>query len=81
MELLAGQTPSGVKIATTELSHLPSLPSGVPAGIPAELLTRRADIVAALARIHAANLSIAEADAACCRAWGYRLPPGLPAMN
>ena len=63
MELLAGQTPSGVKIATTELSHLPSLPSGVPAGIPAELLTRRADIVAALARIHAANLSIAEADA------------------
>ena len=63
MELLAGQTPSGVKLATTELSYLPSLLSGVPAGIPAELLTRRADIVAALARIHAANLSIAEADA------------------
>ena len=63
MELLAGQTPSGIKPATTELSDLPSPPSGVPAGIPAELLTRRADIVAGLARIHAANLSIAEADA------------------
>ena len=42
---------------------MPSPPSVIPAGIPAELLTRRADIVAGLARIHAANLSIAEADA------------------
>ena len=63
MELLAGRNPSGTKLAVTELSRLPSPPSVIPAGIPAELLTRRADIVAGLARIHAANLSIAEADA------------------
>ena len=63
MELLAGRNPSGTKLAVTELSRLPSPPSVIPAGIPAELLTRRADIVAGLALIHAANLSIAEADA------------------
>jgi NodT family efflux transporter outer membrane factor (OMF) lipoprotein len=58
MEVLQGRYPAG---QTRGGSKLPELPSAVPAGIPAELIERRADLAAAKARLLA---SAKRADAA-----------------
>ena len=63
MELLAGRNPSEAKVEIIEFARLPAPPPSIPAGIPAELLTRRPDITAGLVRVHAANLSVAEMQA------------------
>ncbi len=58
LQLLLGRYPSGELEAT---SDLPILKRQVPAGLPSELLTRRPDLTAGHARIHA---SARRADAA-----------------
>ena len=63
MELLAGRNPSEAKVEIIEFARLPAPPPSIPAGIPAELLTRRPDITAGLVRVYAANLSVAEMQA------------------
>jgi NodT family efflux transporter outer membrane factor (OMF) lipoprotein len=52
LEVLLGRYPAG---RLTEASALPEPPSGLPAGIPSELLARRPDLVAAFDRLLAAD--------------------------
>jgi len=52
LEVLLGRYPAG---RLTEASALPEPPSGLPAGIPSELLGRRPDLVAAFDRLLAAD--------------------------
>ncbi len=52
LEVLLGRYPAG---RLTEASALPEPPSGLPAGIPSELLERRPDLVAAFDRLLAAD--------------------------
>jgi outer membrane protein, multidrug efflux system len=52
LEVLLGRYPAG---GLTEASALPEPPSGLPAGIPSELLARRPDLVAAFDRLLAAD--------------------------
>lgn len=53
LEILLGQYPAGNEI---ELATLPQLPAAIPAGLPAALLERRPDVVAAFSRLEAADL-------------------------
>jgi NodT family efflux transporter outer membrane factor (OMF) lipoprotein len=60
LEILLGQYPDG----DHELAEdLPRVPSGVPAGLPSELVHRRPDLAAAERRLLAADARIAEAQA------------------
>ncbi len=52
LEVLLGRYPAA---GLTEASALPEPPSGLPAGIPSELLARRPDLVAAFDRLLAAD--------------------------
>ena len=52
LEVLLGRYPAG---RLTEATVLPEPPSGLPAGIPSELLERRPDLVAAFDRLLAAD--------------------------
>jgi len=61
IEALAGRYPAAALEVT---SALPSLPDPVPAGLPAELLERRPDVVAAERLVAAAFYRIEEAKAA-----------------
>lgn len=61
LEILLGRYPAG-ELASG--SDLPGLPPPVPAGLPAELVTRRPDLQAAEARLEAAGWRVAEARAA-----------------
>lgn len=61
LEVLLGRYPAAELAAT---SGFPDLASAVPAGLPAELLQRRADLVAAEARLLSAELRVDEARAA-----------------
>jgi NodT family efflux transporter outer membrane factor (OMF) lipoprotein len=64
IDLLLSRYPEGViEEATADLS-LPELPDPVPPGLPADLVTRRPDLVAAERRLAAAGLTIKEARAA-----------------
>jgi multidrug efflux system outer membrane protein len=58
LELLLGRYPSAT-IRTGEL--LPSVPPAVPAGLPAELISRRPDLIAAERRLAAAGARVTEA--------------------
>jgi outer membrane protein TolC len=53
LEILLGRYPSGQDLAA---DALPPLPVAVPAGLPAELLERRPDLIAAFSRLQAADL-------------------------
>ncbi len=53
LEILIGHYPAGQQI---ELTALPQLSADIPAGLPAELLKRRPDLVAAFSRLQAADL-------------------------
>lgn len=53
LEILLGHYPAGQEI---ELTALPQLSADIPAGLPAELLERRPDLVAAFSRLQAADL-------------------------
>ncbi|MDX1582634.1 MAG: efflux transporter outer membrane subunit [Thermoanaerobaculia bacterium] len=61
LEILLGRYPSAEIEAVEEL---PAIPSGIAAGIPAELIRRRPDLVAAELRLIAADARVAEARAA-----------------
>lgn len=52
LEVLLGRYPAG---RLTEASALPEPPSGIPSGLPSELLERRPDLVAAFNRLLAAD--------------------------
>jgi len=58
LEVLLGQYPAG---DTGRCGQLPDLPEPLPAGLPAELLTRRPDIVAAFARLRAQDHRLSSA--------------------
>lgn len=60
LEVLLGRYPSAELAAT---NSFPSLERNVPAGLPVELLQRRADLVAAEARLRSAELRVDEARA------------------
>jgi outer membrane protein, multidrug efflux system len=60
LEILLGRYPSG-EYALAE--DLPLVPTGVPAGLPSELVHRRPDLAAAERRLLAADARIAEAKA------------------
>ncbi len=59
LEILMGRYPAGNEIVPTAL---PRLSSTIPAGLPAELLGRRPDLVAAFSRLKAADLRTASAQ-------------------
>ena len=61
LEVLLGRYPSG---AITPAVQLPALPPPVPAGLPADLLSRRPDLVAAEQRLLASDARVAQARAA-----------------
>ena len=61
LESLLGRYPAGTAGVT---ASLPAMPGAVPAGLPSELLERRADVVAAERRVAAAFRRIEEAKAA-----------------
>jgi NodT family efflux transporter outer membrane factor (OMF) lipoprotein len=61
LEILLGRYPHGLFEAPAEL---PALPEPVPAGLPAELLERRPDLVAAERRLAAADARLLQAKAA-----------------
>jgi NodT family efflux transporter outer membrane factor (OMF) lipoprotein len=58
LEILLGHYPAGNEMG---LAALPQLPAAVPAGLPAELLERRPDVVAAFRRLQADDLRTASA--------------------
>ncbi len=58
IEVLMGQYPQGILAAASRLPEVPSLPA---AGLPAELLDRRPDLVAAERRLAAADNRVMEA--------------------
>lgn len=59
LEILLGQYPAGNEM---ELATLPQLPVAIPAGLPAALLERRPDVVAAFSRLEAADLRTASSQ-------------------
>jgi len=59
LEILLGRYPSGQDLAA---DALPPLPVAVPAGLPAELLERRPDLIAAFSRLQAADLRTVSAQ-------------------
>ena len=61
VELLAGRYPRGDLQAR---ENLPEVSSGVPAGVPSQLLTRRPDLIAAQRRLLASDVGIAQAQTA-----------------
>lgn len=70
LQTLLGEYPHGLRAAPAEgepnaafASQLPSLPEAMPAGVPAELLSRRPDLAAAEARYYAAAAREREARA------------------
>ncbi|MGY6276832.1 efflux transporter outer membrane subunit [Methylomonas sp. MgM2] len=58
LEVLLGQYPAG---SVERCGQLPELPAAMPAGLPAELLSRRPDIVAAFARLRAQDQRLSSA--------------------
>ena len=56
LEILLGHYPSGKEM---QLPMLPQLPATIPAGLPAELLERRPDVVAAFNRLRSDDLRTA----------------------
>ena len=61
LEILSGQYPSG---ALALSDSLPDLPGPVPAGLPADMVARRPDLMAAQKRLLAADAQIAQSRAA-----------------
>ncbi len=61
LELLLGRYP---RAGLTADKQLPALPKPAPAGLPAQLLERRPDLLAAQARLNAADQRVASAQAA-----------------
>ncbi len=61
LELVLGRYP---RAGLTAAGELPSLPKPVPSGLPAQLLERRPDLLAARARLTAADQRVASAQAA-----------------
>jgi outer membrane protein TolC len=61
VELLVGRYPYG-ELQVRE--SLPQVSSGVPAGVPSQLLTRRPDLIAAQRRLLASDVGIVQAQAA-----------------
>ena len=61
LEVLLGRYPAA---AVTLSTHLPSLDQPIPAGLPAELISRRPDLVAAERRLAATGARVKEARAA-----------------
>jgi len=61
LAVLLGHYPDD-KLAVAE--RLPALPSAVPAGLPSELLARRPDVIAAFARLKAADFKVYSAKQA-----------------
>ncbi len=60
LEVLLGRIPAN---ELTIPEELPSMPAAVPAGVPAKLLARRPDLVAAEHRLEAAGASVRQAKA------------------
>ena len=60
LEILLGQFPAN-KLAVPE--ELPQVPSAIPVGIPAEILSRRPDLVGAEQRLLATGASLTQAEA------------------
>lgn len=58
LEILLGNYPAGKKL---ELAAIPQLSSGIPAGLPAQLLERRPDVVAAFSRLQANDFRLSSA--------------------
>lgn len=61
VELLAGRYPRG-ELRVRE--SLPKISSGVPAGVPSQLLTRRPDLIAAQRRLLASDVGMVQAQTA-----------------
>jgi NodT family efflux transporter outer membrane factor (OMF) lipoprotein len=58
LEILLGYYPAGNEL---EFATLPQLTNGIPAGLPAQLLERRPDVVAAFSRLQADDLRTSSA--------------------
>ncbi len=63
LELLVGLPTGSLKDRLAKVKTLPKLESFIPAGVPAELISRRPDIIVAEHKIHSAVASIGEAKA------------------
>jgi NodT family efflux transporter outer membrane factor (OMF) lipoprotein len=60
LEILLGQFPAN-KLAVP--AELPQVPSAIPSGVPAQILSRRPDLVAAEQRLFATGASLTQAEA------------------
>lgn len=60
LEILIGQIPSNKMDIPTEL---PQMPQAIPTGVPAQILSRRPDLVSAEQRLFAAGATLAQAKA------------------
>ena len=63
LSVLLGAAPGMLTAELSPVGPIPAAPPGVPAGVPSDLLRRRADIRSAEARIHAATARIGVATA------------------
>jgi NodT family efflux transporter outer membrane factor (OMF) lipoprotein len=81
MAILVGRVPEGLEIAGGPLESLTE--PAVAAGLPAELLTRRPDVLAAEANLRAAHADLAAARAAMFPSFALTAAGGLqnPALN
>lgn len=64
LEFLLGQNPNSLKEELATPKELPKIEKYIPQGVPAELVKRRPDVIAAEYAIHAAvaNIGLAESD-------------------
>lgn len=81
LALLLGEGPRTLDAALRAAMPLPSLPAGIPVGLPSDLARRRPDILRAEAQLHAATAAIGVAKADFYPRVGLRGRFGLEAFD